>query len=600
MGKWFYLVKKDLILNRMFLLGWSIGFLIFNFMMYALYPGEEGIQGFLGLLDQEIFQAFLGQIDSEAAPVLIWMSFALPTMGLITFIASSLYGNRTILIDIELGTHETFFPLPIGRTSNLLVSYFNGQLVSMMFNIILVLPWLFPVDGKAVETQILINLYILNQLFFTMGYLLGILLGILGGDLGRTQQFSLLIILIFYSVQILFRVNDPLQDYQDVNFLSWYNPNSVLFDDKLPNKELQYIILTSAILLFLNIWLYSKKEFEKNISMVNLQKTISIFYGGLKNLLKGFDYLKGKLFFCSLENRTYRSEKTVVYKHKKSKSATSGIFVFWARALRRRLPYTADFLFSEARVLMIMFWVIVMFYPLQFFAYPGDEEAEAFVSGFSGGFINLVTYGNDLSTMPYTWWVVTQAIGVHWFFMFPLVLYWGKKIVNYDKDRRIGDLVGALPVSPSSIVAQRILAILIELHLLYLQMAIYTILSDQSFGYSSETPYHLAAIYGLVPLYLLLTLLLAIPIYLVKEKGPSISRLLGIAILIWFIIPYMTQTSVDWFEAGLIGLYNPVKVILDRNLSEALYQVIIFFGAALPLGTYLVKFADRMPFIDSY
>ncbi len=599
MGKITKLILKDLILNRFFLLGWILAFMVFNLMMYALYPGEEGIQAFLGLLDQEIFQAILGGIDSEAAPVLIWMSFALPTMGLVAFIAASLYGNRTILLDMDLGTHETFFPLPVRRTLNLSISFLNGQIISAIFNLALILPWFFPIEGNHVEFSILMNLFIFNQLFFTMGYLLGIFLGILGGNLGRMQQFSLLLILVFYSVQILFRVNDSLQDLNDMNFLNWYDLNSVLFENKLPTKEVQYIVITSIIFVLLDVWLYSKKEFEKDIAMVNLKKPISIIFKALSPLTSFLNFLNPRTYFQSLDSRVSKLEKKV-NGEKKSKSATSGIFVFWAKALKKRLPYTADFLFSEARTLTIMFWVLVMFYPLQFFAYPGDEEAQAFIIGFSGGFVNLITYGYDLSNAPYVWWIVTQAIGIHWFFMFPLALYWGKKIVSYDKDRKIGDLVGSLPVHPSIIVTQRIFAIIIELHILYVQMALYTFLSDQTFGYSSETAYHLAAIYGFVPLYLLLTLLLAVPIYLSQSKGVIWSRLLGIAILMWFVIPFMTQTSIDPLEAGLIGLYNPVKVILNQDIAEAVRQIAIFSTGALLVGAFLIKFSEKLPFIETY
>lgn len=600
MNKWLRLLKKGLILNRMFMIGWVSAFLVFNFMMYFLYPGEEGIQSFLGLLDQEIFQLILGEINSDAAPVLIWMSFALPTMGLITFIASSLYGTREILLDVDLGTHETFFPLPISRRSNLLISLINGQIVVTIFNLTLLSPWFFPIEGSRVELSILMNLFILNQMFFSMGFLLGMLFAILGGNLGRSQQFSLLFILIFYSMQLIFRTNEGLQDFEDILFISWYNPNTILFQDKLTDPELGYAIYTSIALILLNFWLYPRKEFEKDIAMVNVRPLFSRIVRVFAPVSAMFRYLDPRVAFSSLDRRVSEVENNTRQGGKKSKSATSGVFVFWAKLIRKRLPYTADFLFSEARVLTILFWVIVMFYPLQFFAYPGDEEAQAFIVGFTGGFVNLITLGYDLSTQPYTWWIVTQAIGVHWFFMFPLVLYWGKKLVSYDRDKKVGDLVGALPVNPSSIVAQRILAIFIELHILYAQMALYTYLSDQTFGYGAESSYHLAAIYGFVPLYLFLTILIALPIYFAKERGVTFSRLVGIVVLMWFIIPYMTQTSVGTFEAGIIGLYNPVKVIVEQNLTEAINQILIFFAGAIPSGLILIRMANRMPFIESY
>ena len=601
MGKWISLFKKDIMLNRMYLLGWIFTIIIFNFMMYTLYPGEKGVQGMLGLVDQDIFQAVLGHLNSDAAPVLIWMSFVLPTMGIVIFIALAMYGNRTILLEMELGTHETLFTLPIGRTENLVVSFVSGQVITTAFNVILILPWVFPIDGKTVETNILINLFILNQLFFTLAYLFGIFFGILGGNLGKTQQITLIIILLFYSVQIIFRINESLQDYQDMNFIGWYNPNVVLFEDMLPSKEIQYILVASSILVLLNIWSYTKKEFERDMAMINFERISSFFSMAFQPLRTIFESLASSPVFRPLmkKGKLIKKAETNI-PPKKSRSATSGIFVFWAKGLRKKLPYTADFLFSEARVLVIMFWVLVMFYPLQFFAYPGDETAQEIISGFSGGFANLITYGYDLTTKPYTWWLVAQAIGVHWFFMFPLVLHWGKKIVNYDKDRKIGDLTGALPISPSIIIAQRILAVFIELHLLYIQMAIYTVLSNQTFRYNSETPFYLAAIYGLIPLYLFLTLLLAIPIHSIRKKGVTSSRILGVALLLWFIVPYMTKTSVKPIETGLIGIYNPVKPIIDLSISEAFIQIIVLFGMTVPLIAYLVKKKKKMPFIDAY
>ncbi len=563
------LLKKDFQLQRNWLIGWIIGISIFNLMIFSIYPGEEGVQSLLGLLDNEAYQAFLGQLDSDAAPQVIWLMFALPSMALIGYIGAVLYGVRGILVDVDLGTNEFFFTLPIRRTTNLLIEMVNGQLITLFLNLSIILPWFFPLDGKTIETDILVKMTISLQLFLTVGYIFGMLLGTLTSNQGRGQQLGLLASISFFVLQAVARISEPLETIADFIPINWFDPAHVAFKNEYDVDGIRSMVLFILACGAAVIYLYQRKEMVADAGWT-LTKPQS----------------------------TQSEEKTVAIP-KPEKSNTSGWLVFWARAIKNRLPFTADFLFSEARVMTIMFWVIVMIYPLQLMLYPGDEETLLLMQGFDFGGIGALILMGQTVTDPYLWFQITQAFGAHWMFMLPATIFWSKKIVSFDRDKETGEIIGSYPLDTKQFLRQRLLALLIELTILVGFMIAFTLVADLTYNQLNEqTVWKAIAILGIIPMYTFLITLAAIPILLDHNRGILINRMLLLGLFLWFAVPLISQPSVQWYEMGIFGLYNPIQIILDQQWFPAANGLLILSALATISSFAMIRLAHKIPFIN--
>ena len=114
-----------------------------------------------------------------------------------------------------------------------------------------------------------------------------------------------------------------------------------------------------------------------------------------------------------------------------SKSDKDRILTKWAGLLENKLPFTADFIYSDRRALLISTWAIIIFYS-QILGFNTFSEAELqnIVQGFgSSGIINAFTYGENLTNDVYLWFIITQAIGLHWIIYLPLSAHWIKKVI---------------------------------------------------------------------------------------------------------------------------------------------------------------------------
>ena len=208
-----------------------------------------------------------------------------------------------------------------------------------------------------------------------------------------------------------------------------------------------------------------------------------------------------------------------------------------------------------------------MVYPLQLALYTGDEATKELIVGFgSGGIFDLFTYGYDLSTEPYLWYVMTQAIGGHWIFFLPLGFHWVKKVTMSDAESGTGEILGSQPIPYQSIIFQRIIAILLEIVFIVVNMVVFLIISELITGKTDEMLWEIVAILVYIPLYSFWTALLISIALSLKSSGVKIARSIYLVSFLAFALAVINQDYNHWYVKGIFGLYDPVLIIREQSL----------------------------------
>ncbi|MFV2014434.1 MAG: hypothetical protein ACC656_03320, partial [Candidatus Heimdallarchaeota archaeon] len=274
-------------------------------------------------------------------------------------------------------------------------------------------------------------------------------------------------------------------------------------------------------------------------------------------------------------------------------SSRTSIFTFWVRPLEKRYPITADFIYSERRVLLIVFWAIVSVYPLQLAIYPGDELIQEAITGIgTGGIFTLFTYGHNLNNDPYLWYVITQAIGGHWIFFLPLVFHWVKKVILNDAEKGTGEILGSQPIPFRSIIFQRIIAILLEIIFIVVNMILFLILSEKITGSTAGLMWEIIAILVIIPFYSFWTALLISIALSLKASWVKIARGIYLLSFLGFAIGVMNENFNYWYVKGIFGLYDPVLIIQEKSIFANNAGIIIILVLAL-VSPLVLAFSSR-------
>ncbi|MCH8906426.1 MAG: ABC transporter permease subunit, partial [Candidatus Heimdallarchaeota archaeon] len=132
--------RNELRSNRGWYLSWIITSISLSFMYMATYPGLDGMQTILDLLDEPVFQAFVGDIGGESPGLALWMALTVSTMVLLFAIAATLTGAKVIAQSLSDNTGEIIHSLPISRTQ-----FLTSRLLAGLFAMILMLlGWVVP------------------------------------------------------------------------------------------------------------------------------------------------------------------------------------------------------------------------------------------------------------------------------------------------------------------------------------------------------------------------------------------------------------------------------------------------------------------------
>ncbi len=548
---------------------WAALIFIYTFIAVSLYPGEDAVRELFSYFQNEdIFKAFLGEIGGEHPTYILWISMMFSFISIMFFLFGIMTGPRLVLRAVDNGIGELLHVMPMRRITlhgvRLLESFLITVGLFAFMGILLVIPW---ADNNVVPSDRVVLLVAWGIIFVMMSMTLGMVLGLLSGTSGKGIQLGLFMTLLLFAIQSLARVQpEQFGDVNEWNILSWYDVNSILLNDEMPPDPALKIGVFFIIVLLISAMLFETRDLMKNPPIPLLNKL-------------GLD---------SSVVRKVRSMRISFGSEKKS------IFTFWARPLEKPFPFAADFIYSERLVLLFAFWGVILIWPFQLIFYPTTPEGvqdltKAIVSFGDTPYMRLFTYGHDLSSDPYLWFLVTQALGNHWFLFVPLVVYWVGKIVRRDTDSLTGEIMGSLAVSNRRVILERVFAASLELVIIAFQMVAWIIISEYGVtGKTERTLWEVIAIISVLPMYVfLLTGSVALALLLKKNGlGVKISRVLIFALLLAFMVGKMVKSLDQWYVTLLFGLYDPVLIvkeqsILVNNNGILIHLILAFFSIIL-------------------
>ncbi|MHA2171993.1 MAG: hypothetical protein ACXAB7_19140 [Candidatus Kariarchaeaceae archaeon] len=573
--KVYFLELRD---TRAWNLWWIFGLTFYNVLVLLVYPGEKGMENFMKLFEEEAFQAFLGKIGGEDPGFALWVAMMAPILAMLYMIYVVMLGVRVAIKAVEDNTGELIHTLPVSRRRLLMYRV----TAAITYIILLLVFWLGPLlfYTESIPLIRIINTGWWGLLYSVTGLFLGILVGLIVGGMDRGQQAGLLMVLVFYAVQVVGRFSDAFHTLNEMNVLEWYLPVEVLLRNNIDWGLVFRLFFCASGALYLSVYIFERRDLNKDT--------------GISLLLP----IKRRFF----KSRTPHG--------KKIKSTKNSFFTFWVKPLRSKFPYTADFVYSEKNLLLTVFYMLVIIWPMQLLTYPGGDSVEELVTGFGDNpMMSLFTYNHDLFDVVFDfnhhpinngwlWYIITQAIGVHWMILLPLVFYWTYKLVKHDARSLTGEIMGSIPVAPKRVFLERFLAVLLEITWMIGWMIFWLVVCETAVDETVNLKWEIIAIVSLFPLYYLI-LSIAVSLGLAFQRnGVKFGRLFSIATLILFMIGILNETFRKWYILGIFGLYDPVLIIADETLAVKNYGVVLLSFFSILVTYPLIRLSRNFSWLD--
>ena len=562
--KSFSMYVVELRANLVWHIAWLASFIGFLAILVIIYPGKKVMESFLTIMQQSsYFQDVLGNFSTATAGYYFWISFMLPFVIILLLMYAMMTGVRTAVQSVTEGTGELLHTMPVSRTNFLITRAIANFTYIIGYFILQTVIFSIPVGGNTIKLNYLLNIAWWGLLFSIFGLLLGILVGLVAGNATKGYQLSIILILVFYVVQVLERIYSSLIFTNNINPLAFYEPDQYIIGLKFVKNEKIFgftyyyypvvLFLLSIVLIILSIYEFNRKDLTNDAGIhFNLFKRLSLKEYQILSpseakilgiILSPFIFIKRILFPENVRNNP---------------------FVFWARPLEKKLPITADFIYSDNMLLFIAFIAGFLFYPVQIGYYPGDASARGLAS--SGTIFNVFTYGHSLITHPYLFYIVASAIGVTWMIVAPCAFFWVRKAIRNDGNSGTGEIFGGIPINSKSVVLQRFLAIFLELALISASCGFWLILSEALSGKTYNQLWEVLALFpGMIPLYIFLIAIFIVISLLFKQKGGLITGVVLIGVILSFIISALNSSFDKWYLRGIFGMYDPVEIILNKS-----------------------------------
>lgn len=560
MSKYYHILQTEIREHYKWILAWLLGIHAYTLLAVLIYPGEEALQGFLGLLDDPYFAAVLGHIGGQDPSYAMWIGLLIPFSVLGIFMFSVMLGVRLSSKSISDETGEIVHSVQSHRYTFLTVRALVGVVAIVINFLLLVIMLRIPLLGEVIDLDVLWNISWWGILFSICALSLGMILGLVSQDSAKGNQYALFLSVTLYGLQLIGRLADGMETLNDFNPITWYRPEEIIWGGTIPEQLILRIIAGLIGFLTLSYWLFSSRDL-----IINAPIEVPVL---------------SSIHLPKIRREDPRKELVKV------KSDRDSIFTRWARPLERRFPLAADFIYSERTVVLIMFWVVIIAYPGQLMVYnPDDPEfikgLEETIDSFgSAGVMEFFTYGHDLGDNLFLWLLVTQAIGLHYFFFVPLTAHWIKKILLADTDTNSGELMASIPIKEHRVLLQRLMAVLLEMLLFAGMMIFWLLISEAAVETSVNQTWEIAAILSVIPLYIFLVTA-GLSLGLMKKDGVKYARYLLVLLLLTFFTSTLVAELAFLQPYTVFGLYDPVLIITDTSLTVKTFGVPILCLLAL-------------------
>ena len=499
----------------------------------------------------------------------LWLTFLIPILVIVLLIYTMTSGVRGAIQTISDKTGELLYSLPVARKKFLvihLLANFTPIMVFFFLQFLIMSIHSFGPEGLITQNKILV-ISLWGIFFGLFGLLFGASVGIFTGNTAKGYQMSIIAILISYVMKTVIQMNPGLNVFSDINPLIYYQPdqyllfksfvkNATLFTISFPFYPVILIILI-LFFLFMSLHEFDRKDLTDDASVhINFIRKYS--------LNKTQEINKNKLKIIYFVFSPFIIVKNILF----PKNVRNNPLVFWARIFENRLPLTADFIFSDNIILFIAVFTLFLLFPFQLSHYPGDVAVLTSINTFGQAKIfSVFTYGHNLDNNPYLWFLCVNSIGLLWVIFFPLSFLWVIKAFLRDSNSGYGEIFGGLAIDNIQAVIHRIFAIIFELIFLDFVAIFWLLITEILNGQTYDKIWEIISIICLLPLYIFIIAFSGTLTLFLKDKGLYISGTLLAAILCFFILSILTNSSNIWFIGGIFNLYDPILIIEEKSLT---------------------------------
>lgn len=511
----------------------------------------------------------------------LWLTFLIPFLVICLFIYSITSGVKTGVQSISDKTGELFHTLLISRERLLLIRILSNLTPIIAFFIIqfvLLSIHSFGPTGLFDQEKI-VTITIWGILFGIFALLAGVLLGLVMGNTTKGLQVTILFVLVSFVSKTVLQINANLHILEYVVPLLYYQPSQyILYRSFVKNVNILSIsfpiypiilILISVILVLVNLIIFNRKDliddagFHISLFKRTQYRIISDPHEATTNKHR-ISVLIGPIHIIYRFVVTGKNKlKSILF----PKNVRNNPFVFWGRIFEKSFPITADFIYSDNMVIFISCLALFFLFPFQISHYPGNAAVEGSINSFGKTAIfSVFTYGHNLSTTPYLWFLSTNTIGIIWIIFLPLSFFWVTKAIRRDANSEYGEIFGGLPLDTKHVAFQRMSAIYIELLILTLITIFLLLFTEVLNGQAYSKEWEIIGIICLLPLYFFIITFIAVIELVFKNEGAIFAGIFIIAVISSFILSFLVPSLNTWYMKGIFSLYDPILVIQKESL----------------------------------
>ena len=474
---------------------------------------------------------------------------------------------RVAVQSVSDKTAELLYTLPVSRKMFLLIQLLSNFTMITVFFVLQYVVMSFHSFGPTglIDQDKIGIITIWGILFSLFGLLLGVLVGVIAGSTSKGHQISIIVALVSYVSKTVLEMNPNLNNLADLIPLTYYQPleylmfrsfvkTSTFFSITFPYYPV-ILLVFGFILIFICLQLFERKDLTadarfnvcifKRFNSENKQK--KSFYRSLfKTIVQPFIFIKNIFFPKKIRNNP---------------------FIFWARIFEKRIPFVADFIYSDNVILIIAFFALFLLFPFQIGYYPGYLAVEKSINTFGKTKIfSVFTYGHNLSNIPYLWFLCVNSIGIIWIIFLPLCFLWVMKAFIRDGNTGYGEILGGITIDNKQVVFQRLLAIFVELLVLVFVACFWLLITELLNGQTYNQLWEIISIISLLPFYFFIISLTSIMALFFNKKGFFISVLFFMTVLLSFIISFLSPSTNFTFLSGIFSLYDPIAIIEKKSI----------------------------------
>ena len=544
-------------------------------LVFFIYPGEEGVYSLVSLAENAFAELFFGEViqnlDSPNSAFFLWFIFLFfiayasnlyPVIGIWLGGSGTSEEAKSGMGDLFLASSNRKITLPLRHILTHIIT-----ITCITVIIFINIPLSLGIADKAINYERVFNGFLLLWISFITFYSISFFFShlTLKSEIGR--GISTLIFLLSFVIQSIVGTNTNLEFLQDFNLLHYTNASPVLllgtnltFDNFLP-------LILAIILMILGLLVLQYRDL--------IPLSLNLRYKGKVN-----------------------SPITPFSRLKRGRESEHFIRDYFEVLLKRISPISAEQWVAD-RMIFFVFFIACLFsvfsiiigyptgeggYPEMVLIYKNNPIVTAIIRGSLDSIID-----DPLGPL------YTQYYGYNWLYFFPLVIIAAIRIADRDNKDQSIDLLYANPVTSKNLIFPRVITVVFEITLLSLMNVIVLILGEFYLNIESRLLEQILTIF-LVPfaygsilcLFVAISILVPRPVY-----RRRIMILLGSISLVFVLLPYFSKPLFPLRFLTPLYYLDLVGLITQSFTGEPLVLLLVLIGILVISVSIISKYANK-------